>query len=188
VRRDSSHDVGSRPRHHGHDPAYELGLAHRALRSEQRPHLTEDLVRLGILGRETHERARVSKPDPVNLNIGVTAYMLTLAVFIPISGWMADRFGARQVFAAAIAIFTGASVLCGLSQGQWSFIACRLLQGAGGAVMMAVGRPVMLRATEKRDLLRLISYITLAGLVAPVLGPPVGVAIATYSAGVGSSS
>jgi MFS family permease len=111
--------------------------------------------------------------DPVSLNIGVTAYMLALAVFIPISGWMADRFGARRVFAAAIAIFTGASVLCGFSQGQWSFIACRILQGAGGAMMMPVGRLVMLRATEKRDLVRLISYITLAGLFAEVLGPRV---------------
>ena len=118
--------------------------------------------------------------DPVSLNIGVTAYTLTLAVFIPIGGWMADRFGARHVFAAAAAMFTGASVLCGFSQGQWSFIACRVLQGTGGAMMMPVGRLVMLRATEKRDLVRLISYIALSGLVAPVLGPPVGGAITTY--------
>jgi EmrB/QacA subfamily drug resistance transporter len=118
--------------------------------------------------------------DPVSLNIGVTVYMLTLAVFIPVSGWLADRFGARRVFAAAIAIFTGASVLCGFSQGQWSFIACRVLQGAGGAMMIPVGRLVMLRATEKRDLVRLISYIALSGLIAPVLGPPVGGAITTY--------
>jgi EmrB/QacA subfamily drug resistance transporter len=118
--------------------------------------------------------------DPVSLNIGVTVYMLTLAVFIPISGWLADRFGARRVFAAAIAIFTGASVLCGFSQEQWSFIACRVLQGAGGAMMLPVGRLVMLRATEKRDLVRLISYIALSGLIAPVLGPPVGGAITTY--------
>jgi EmrB/QacA subfamily drug resistance transporter len=118
--------------------------------------------------------------DAVSLNIGVTAYTLTLAVFIPISGWMADRFGARHVFAAAIAMFTGASVLCGFSQGQWSFIACRVLQGTGGAMMMPVGRLVMLRATEKRDLVRLISYIALSGLVAPVLGPPVGGAVTTY--------
>jgi len=118
--------------------------------------------------------------DPVSLNIGVTAYTLTLAVFIPISGWMADRFGARHVFAAAIAMFTGASVLCGFSQGQWSLIACRVLQGTGGAMMMPVGRLVVLRATEKRDLVRVISYIALSGLVAPVLGPPVGGAITTY--------
>jgi EmrB/QacA subfamily drug resistance transporter len=126
------------------------------------------------------QMARSFGTDPVSLSIGVIAYTLTLAVFIPISGWMADRFGARHVFATAIALFTGASVLCGFSQGQWSFIACRVLQGTGGAMMMPVGRLVMLRATEKRDLVRLISYITLAGLVAPVLGPPVGGAITTY--------
>ena len=86
---------------------------------------------------------------PVGLNVGITAYTLALAVLIPISGRMTDRFGARHVF-AAIAVFTGASVLCGFSQGQWSFIACRLLQGTGGAMRMPVGRPVMLPATEKR--------------------------------------
>jgi EmrB/QacA subfamily drug resistance transporter len=126
------------------------------------------------------QMARSFDTDPVGLNIGVTAYTLTLAVVIPISGWMADRFGARHVFAAAIAIFTGASVLCGFSQGQWSFTACRVLQGTGGAMMTPVGRLVMLRATEKRDLVRVISYVALSGLVAPVLGPPVGGAITTY--------
>src|ERR1700742_216093 len=84
------------------------------------------------------QMARSFGTDPVGLNIGVTAYTLTLAVVIPISGWMADRFGARQVFAAAMATFTGASILCGFSDGQWSFIACRVLQGIGGAMMMPV--------------------------------------------------
>jgi len=126
------------------------------------------------------QMARSFGTDPVGLNIGVTAYMLTVAVFIPVSGWMVDRFGARGVFAAAIAIFTGASALCGFSQDQRSFTACRVLQGAGGAMMMPVGRLVMLRGTEKRDLVRLIAYVTMAGLVAPVLGPPVGGGITTY--------
>src|ERR1700677_261826 len=126
------------------------------------------------------QMARSFGADPVGLNIGVTAYTLTLAIFIPISGWMADRFGARHVFAASIAMFTGASVLCGFSQGQWSFTACRVLQGAGGALMIPVARLVMLRATEKRDLVRLISYVALSSLVAPLLGPPVGGAITTY--------
>ena len=126
------------------------------------------------------QMARSFGASPVGLNIGVTAYTLTLAVVIPIGGWMADRFGARRVFAAAIAIFTGASVLCGFSQGLWSFTACRVLQGAGGAMMTPVGRLVMLRATEKRDLVRLISYVALSCLAAPVLGPPVGGAITTY--------
>jgi len=126
------------------------------------------------------QMARSSSTDAVGLNIGVTAYTLTLAVVIPIGGWMTDRFGARRVFATAIAIFTGASVLGGLSQGLWSFTARRVLQGAGGAMMTPVGRLVMLRATDKRDLVRLISYVALSGLAAPVLGPPVGGAITTY--------
>ena len=96
------------------------------------------------------QMARSLRASPVGLNIGVMAYTLTLAVVIPIGGWMADRFGARRVFAAAVAIFTGASVLGGLSQGLWSFTFCRVLQGAGGAMMTPVGRLVMLRATDKR--------------------------------------
>jgi MFS family permease len=134
------------------------------------------------------QMARSFGTDPVALNIGVTAYTLTLAVVIPISGWMADRFAARRVFAGAIATFTGASVLCGFSQGEWSFIACRVLQGAGGAMMMPVGRLVMLRATEKRDLVRLISCVALAGMVAPVLGRRSVGPSPHISAGVGSSS
>ncbi|HYZ61831.1 MAG TPA: MFS transporter [Acetobacteraceae bacterium] len=126
------------------------------------------------------QMARSFGTDPVGLNIGVTVYTLTLAVLIPISGWMADRFGARRVFAAAIATFTAASVLCGFSQGQWSFIACRVLQGSGGAMMVPVGRLVMIRAAEKRDLVRLISYVALSSLLAPVVGPPVGGAVTTY--------
>jgi EmrB/QacA subfamily drug resistance transporter len=111
---------------------------------------------------------------PVDLNLGMSAYLLTLAVFIPLSGWVADRFGARTVFTAAIAIFTVASVLCGFSTGVWWFTAARVLQGVGGAMMVPVGRLVVLRATEKKDLMRSMAYITWPGLAAPVLGPPVG--------------
>jgi EmrB/QacA subfamily drug resistance transporter len=116
----------------------------------------------------------------VDLNISVSAYMLTIAVFIPITGWVVDRFGPRNVFAAAVAVFTGASVLCGLSPDEWSFTACRVLQGIGGAMMMPVGRLVMLRSTQKHDLARAITYIVWPGLAAPVLGPPVGGFITTY--------
>jgi len=126
------------------------------------------------------QMARSFGTDPVDLNIGVTAYMLALTVFIPISGWMADRFGARNVFAGAVAGFTGASILCGLCSGLWSFTACRILQGLGGAMMMPVGRLVVLRATENRDRIRVISYIVWPGLVAPVVGPPLGGFITTY--------
>ena len=119
--------------------------------------------------------------NPVDLNMGMTAYMLTLAVFIPVSGWIADRLGARTVFSSAIGVFTLASILCGFSAGLWQFTAARILQGIGGAMMVPVGRLVVLRITEKKDLLRAISYITWPGLAAPVLGPPLGGFITTYS-------
>jgi len=119
--------------------------------------------------------------NPVDLNIGMTAYLLMLAVFIPISGWVADRFGARTVFVSAIAVFTGSSILCGLSTGFWQFTAARVIQGIGGAMMVPVGRLVVLRTTEKHDLMRAMVYITWPGLVAPVVGPPVGGFITTYA-------
>ena len=110
----------------------------------------------------------------VELNIGVTSYLLALAVFIPISGWIAQRFGARGVFASAITLFTAASLLCGLSGGLWSFTAARVLQGIGGAAMVPVGRLIVLRMTDKRHLVKAIGTIVWPGLIAPVLGPPLG--------------
>jgi EmrB/QacA subfamily drug resistance transporter len=117
----------------------------------------------------------------VELNIGMTAYLLTLAVFVPISGWVADRFGARTVFGGAILLFTAASVLCGLSDGLWSFIGARVLQGIGGAAMVPVGRLIVLRGTDKKDMMAAISTIVWPGLIAPVLGPPLGGFIVTYA-------
>lgn len=119
--------------------------------------------------------------SPVDLNMGMTAYLLTLAVFIPVSGWVADRLGPRTVFSSAIAVFTFASVLCGFSNNLWQFTAARILQGIGGAMMVPVGRLVVLRVTEKKDLMRAMAYIIWPGLVAPIIGPPVGGFITTYS-------
>ncbi len=119
--------------------------------------------------------------SPIMLSIGMTAYLLTLAVFIPISGWIADRYGARTVFGSAIIVFTVSSLLCGISNGLWTFTGARILQGIGGAMMVPVGRLVVLRNTEKRDLLRALAYVTWPGLLAPVLGPPVGGFITTYA-------
>src|SRR5579862_2711035 len=119
--------------------------------------------------------------SPVDLNIGMTAYMLTLAVFIPISGWIADRLGARTVFVSAIAVFTASSILCGLSHGIWEFTMARVAQGIGGSMMVPVGRLVVLHATEKRDLMRSMAYITWPGLAAPILGPVLGGFITTYA-------
>lgn len=121
------------------------------------------------------------KVAPADLNVGLSAYLLTLAVFIPISGWVADRFGARSVFAAAIVGFTLSSVLCGLSTGLWDFVLMRVLQGVGGAMMVPVGRLIVLRNTGKSDLISAIAYITWPALAAPVLGPPLGGFVTTYA-------
>jgi EmrB/QacA subfamily drug resistance transporter len=118
---------------------------------------------------------------PIDLNIGVSSYVLTLAILIPASGWVADRFGARLVFAAAIAIFTFASILCGLSESLSAFTVARILQGAGGAMMVPVGRLTVLRTTEKHNLMHAIAAITWPGLAAPVLGPPLGGFITSYA-------
>lgn len=118
---------------------------------------------------------------PVDLNTGVSAYMLTLGVFIPISGWAARRWGARRIFCGAIALFTLASLLCGLAAGLDQFVAMRILQGMGGAMMVPVGRLVVLRETPKTDLVKAIAVLTWPALVAPVLGPPLGGWIADHA-------
>lgn len=117
--------------------------------------------------------------EPVAMNIGMSAYLLSLAVFIPVSGWLSDRFGVRVVFCSAIGIFTLASLLCGLSQSLGQFTAARVLQGVGGAMMVPVGRLAVLRQTEKADLVKVIALLTWPGLIAPILGPPLGGWIAT---------
>ena len=118
---------------------------------------------------------------PVDLNIGITAYVVMLAAGIPLSGWAADRFGARTIFGLAIALFTIASALCGLSDSLWTFFAARILQGIGGAMMVPVGRLVVLRVTPKSELMRATALITWPALVAPILGPVVGGFLTTYA-------
>lgn len=116
-----------------------------------------------------------------DMSLGITAYLLTVAVFIPISGWTADRFGLRSVFASAIAVFTVASVLCATSNTFPEFVVARVLQGIGGAMMVPVGRLAVLRMTPRAGLMRAIAIITWPGLVAPVIGPPLGGFLTTYS-------
>ncbi|KAB0678539.1 MFS transporter [Aureimonas leprariae] len=115
------------------------------------------------------------------MSIGVTVYMLTMAVLIPLSGWLGDRFGARRVFMAAIAVFTFASLLCGLAADLPQFVAARALQGFGGALMTPVGRTIVLRNAPKSELVRAIAMITWPALIAPVLGPLVGGVIVTWA-------
>jgi EmrB/QacA subfamily drug resistance transporter len=107
--------------------------------------------------------------------------MLTLAVVIPASGWVADRFGPRRVFCGAIALFTISSMLCGASNNLWEFVAARILQGVGGSMMSPVGRIMVLRMTEKSQLVRVMNFITVPGLIGPVLGPPLGGFLTTYA-------
>lgn len=134
-----------------------------------------------VIATALPQMARSFGVGPNALSLGMTAYMLALAVFIPISGWIADRFGSRTVFGSAIAVFTIASVLCGMSDGVGTFTAARLLQGIGGAMMVPVGRMIVVRSTDKPQLMRAIATITWPGIVAPVVGPPVGGFITTYA-------
>lgn len=117
----------------------------------------------------------------VDINVAITAYVLTLAVLIPVSGWLADRFGARRVFLTAVAIFTLASVGCSLAVDLPMLTATRVLQGIGGAMMVPVGRLVVLRTTAKTQLVKAIAYLTWPALVAPVLAPAIGGALSTYA-------
>jgi EmrB/QacA subfamily drug resistance transporter len=125
--------------------------------------------------------ARSFAVTPTDVSIGMTAYLVTLAVFIPISGWIADRFGARTIFSTAIAIFTLASVGCGLANNLAEFISARVVQGIGGAMMVPVGRLVVLRSTPKSSLVHAIATIVWPGLIATVIGPPVGGFIANFT-------
>ncbi len=118
--------------------------------------------------------ARQFGVTPVALNVGITAYLLTLAVFIPVSGWMAVRFGERKVFASAVLVFTVASVACGLSRSLPAFVAARVMQGVGGSMMVPVGRLMVVRAVSKAQLMRAIAYTIWPALTAPILGPVVG--------------
>jgi EmrB/QacA subfamily drug resistance transporter len=134
-----------------------------------------------IIATALPQMARSFHVGAVRLNIGMTAYLLTLAVFIPISGWVADRFGSRSVFASAIATFTFASLLCGAAHTLTGFTLTRILQGIGGAMMVPVGRLIVLRTTPKDKLAAAIAYITWPGLTALVVGPPLGGFITTYA-------
>src|SRR5262249_39824368 len=120
------------------------------------------------------------KEDPLKLNLAITCYLLALAVFVPISGWMADRFGARRVFLAAIAVFTASSVLCGLSGSLAEIVIWRTLQGIGGAMMTPVGRVIVVKSVPKFELIRAMNYITIPAVLAPLIGPSVGGFMVTY--------
>ena len=128
---------------------------------------------LPTMARSLHE-------DPIHLNMTIAVYLLASAIFLPISGWAADRFGAKKIFLFAIAGFALACAACGLAQNLTELLLARLFQGAAGAMMGPVGRLVLLRSTPKHDLVRAMSVLTMPALLGPVIGPPIGGFIVTY--------
>jgi EmrB/QacA subfamily drug resistance transporter len=118
--------------------------------------------------------------SPLTLKLAITSYLLSLAVFIPASGWTADRFGARMVFSLAIAVFMLGSIGCALSSSVTDFVIARIVQGMGGAMMTPVGRLVLLRSIDKSALVGAMAWVTVPALVGPVIGPPLGGFITTY--------
>ena len=119
--------------------------------------------------------------NPLALKLAVTSYLLSLAVFIPASGWTADRFGARTVFRTAIGIFVIGSIACALSSSLTDFVFARVLQGMGGAMMTPVGRMVLVRSISRRELVSAMAWVTTPALIGPVIGPPVGGFITTFA-------
>ena len=133
-----------------------------------------------VLATALPTMARYFDVSPSHMSIALTSYLLSLAVLIPASGALADRFGARTVFSAAIVTFIVGSILCAQAPNLPALVAARLLQGAGGAMMIPVGRLVLLRSVDKRDMVSAMSWLLVPALVGPILGPPVGGLIVTY--------
>ena len=118
--------------------------------------------------------------DPLHMSVALTSYLISLAVFIPASGWVADHFGARQVFRAAIVIFTIGSVMCGFAPSLPVLVFSRIIQGVGGAMMLPVGRLVLLRSVSRAQMVSAMAWLTMPALIGPILGPPLGGFIVTY--------
>jgi EmrB/QacA subfamily drug resistance transporter len=127
------------------------------------------------------DMARSLGTTPVRMNLAVTAYVVTLAVFIPLSGWFADRFGARRTFILALAVFTLASALCGLADTFTILVGTRVLQGIGGAMMTPVGRLILLRSFPRKEFVTAMTYMTLPAIMGPVIGPLLGGFLTTYT-------
>lgn len=118
--------------------------------------------------------------EPISLKLALTAYFVALAIFIPISGWMADRFGARNVFRIAIGVFVVGSMACAFSYSLETFVASRFLQGVGGSMMTPIARLVLVRATPRNELVAAMAWLTVPALMGPLTGPPVGGFLTTY--------
>jgi EmrB/QacA subfamily drug resistance transporter len=118
--------------------------------------------------------------DPLHMSVALTSYLISLSVFIPASGWVADHFGARQVFRTAIVIFTLGSVFCGIAPSLPVLVLARILQGLGGAMMLPVGRLVLLRSVSRAQMVSAMSWLTMPALIGPIMGPPLGGFIVSY--------
>src|SRR5450755_4777216 len=118
--------------------------------------------------------------NPLALKLAITSYLLSLAIFIPASGWTADRFGTRTVFRAAIAVFVIGSIGCAASGSLTDFVIARIVQGVGGAMMTPVGRLVLVRSVDRRALVNAMAWVSIPAMVGPVMGPPLGGFITTY--------
>jgi EmrB/QacA subfamily drug resistance transporter len=125
--------------------------------------------------------ARALETNPLALKLAVTSYLLSLAICIPASGWTADRFGARNVFRAAIGVFVLGSIGCAVSHSLEQFVFARIVQGMGGAMMTPVGRLIMVRGIDKKFLVNAMSLVTMPALIGPICGPPLGGFITTYA-------
>ncbi len=128
---------------------------------------------LPAIARDLHQ-------DPIALKLALTSYLLSLAVFIPVSGWMADRFGAKTIFRVALGIFMLGSITCGFANGLPDFVISRIVQGIGGAMMTPVGRLVILRSVPKSELVPALAWFTIPAMIGPIMGPPLGGFITTY--------
>jgi EmrB/QacA subfamily drug resistance transporter len=124
--------------------------------------------------------ARSFHADPLHMSVALTSYLISLSVFIPASGWVADHFGAKHVFRAAILIFTIGSVLCGIAPSLLVLVLARIVQGLGGAMMLPVGRLVLLRSVSRAQMVSAMSWLTMPALLGPIMGPPLGGFIVTY--------
>ncbi len=134
-----------------------------------------------VIATALPEIARDLETSPIALKLAMTAYLVALAIFIPASGWIADRFGPKKVFLTAIAVFMGSSVLCSAADSLGFFVVARFVQGMGGAMMTPVARLVLVRGTPRNQLVEAMAWLTIPALAGPLVGPPVGGFITTYA-------
>ncbi len=133
-----------------------------------------------IINTAVPDIARNLQVTPLQMSLAVAAYVLAVAIFIPVSGWFADRYGARRIFVAALTIFTLGSVLCGVAQNFTMLVVMRVVQGLGGAMMTPVGRLILLRSFPRFELMTAMTWMTLPAVTGPVIGPLLGGLLTTY--------